>query len=59
MLNFRMFIENYKIRCSMSYNEKKYLEDHKKTWQGFVSWSIKGCIIIAIILILMSIFLTG
>ena len=30
----------------MSYNEKKYLEDHKKTWQGFVSWSIKGCIII-------------
>ena len=37
---------------------KKYLEDHKKTWQGFVSWSIKGCIIITIILILMSIFLT-
>ena len=40
----------------MSYNEKKYLEDHKKTWQAFVSWSIKGSIIIAITLILMSIF---
>ena len=43
----------------MSYNEKKYLEDHKKTWQGFISFTIKGCIIIAIILVFMSIFLTG
>ncbi len=43
----------------MSYNEKKYLEEHKKTWQGFISLSIKGSVIIAIILILMSIFLTG
>ena len=43
----------------MSYDEKKYLEDHKKTWKGFVNLSIKGSIIITIILILMSIFLTG
>ena len=43
----------------MSFNEKKYLEDHKKTWQGFISLTIKGSIIIAIVLILMSIFLTG
>ena len=43
----------------MSYNEKKYLEDHKKTWQGFISLTIKGTIIIAIVLVLMSIFLTG
>ena len=43
----------------MSYNEKKYLEEHKKTWQGFINLTIKGTIIIAIILILMSIFLTG
>ncbi|MDC3024453.1 aa3-type cytochrome c oxidase subunit IV [Alphaproteobacteria bacterium] len=43
----------------MSYNEKKYLEDHKKTWRGFVNLSIKGSIVITIILILMSIFLTG
>ena len=43
----------------MSYDEKKYLEDHKKTWQGFISLTIKGSIIIAIVLILMSIFLTG
>ena len=43
----------------MSYDEKKYLEDHKKTWRGFVGFTIKGCIIITVVLILMSIFLTG
>ena len=43
----------------MSYNEKKYLEDHKKTWKKFVDLSIKGAIVIAIILILMAIFLTN
>ena len=43
----------------MSYNEKKYLEDHKKTWKKFVDLSIKGTIVIAIILILMAIFLTN
>ena len=43
----------------MSYDEKKYLEDHKKTWRKFVDLSIKGSIIITIILILMAIFLTN
>jgi len=43
----------------MSYNEKKYLEDRKKTWKKFIDLSIKGSIIIAIILILMAIFLTN
>ena len=43
----------------MSYDEKKYLEDHKKTWKKFVDLSIRGSIIIAIILILMAIFLTN
>ncbi len=43
----------------MSYDEKKYLEEHKKTWNTFVSISIKGSIIIAIILIIMAIFLTN
>ena len=43
----------------MSYNEKKYLEDHKKTWKSFIDLSIKGSIIIAVILILMAIFLTN
>ena len=43
----------------MSYDEKKYLEDHKKTWKKFIDFSIKGSIIIAIILILMAIFLTN
>ena len=42
----------------MSYDEK-YLEDHKKTWRGFVDFTIKGCIIITVVLVLMSIFLTG
>ena len=43
----------------MSYNEKKYLEDHKKTWKKFIDLTIKGSIVIAIILILMAIFLTN
>ena len=43
----------------MSYDEKKYLEDHKKTWKKFVDLNIKGSIVIAIILILMAIFLTN
>ena len=43
----------------MSYDEKKYLEDHKKTWKIFVNLSIKGSIIITIILALMAIFLTN
>jgi len=43
----------------MSYDEKKYLEDHKKTWKMFVYFSIRGSIIITIILILMAIFLTN
>jgi len=43
----------------MSYNEKKYLEDRKKTWKKFIDLSIRGSIIIAIILILMAIFLTN
>ena len=43
----------------MSYDEKKYLEDHKKTWKKFVDLSIRGSIIIAIVLILMAIFLTN
>ncbi len=43
----------------MSYNKKKYLEDHKKTWKGFIDFTIKGSIIIAVILILMAIFLTN
>ena len=41
------------------FNEKKYLEDRKKTWKKFIDLSIKGTIIIAIILILMAIFLTN
>ena len=43
----------------MSYDEKKYLEDHKKTWKKFIDLTIRGSIIIAIILILMAIFLTN
>ena len=43
----------------MSYDEKKYLEDHKRMWKAFVSLSIKGSIVITIILILMAIFLTN
>ena len=43
----------------MSYDEKKYLEDHKKTWKTFVSLSIKGSVVIVIILALMAIFLTN
>ena len=43
----------------MSYNEKKYLEEHKKTWKGFVDLSIKGSVIIIITLALMAIFLTN
>ena len=43
----------------MSYDEKKYLDDRKKTWKKFIDLSIKGTIIIAIILILMAIFLTN
>ncbi|MDC0651646.1 aa3-type cytochrome c oxidase subunit IV [Alphaproteobacteria bacterium] len=43
----------------MSYNEKKYLEDHKQTWKGFVNLSIKGSIIVIIMLALMAIFLTN
>ena len=43
----------------MSYDEKKYLEDRKKTWKKFIDLSIKGTIVIAIILILMAIFLTN
>lgn len=43
----------------MSYDEKKYLEDREKTWKKFIDLSIKGSIIIAIILILMAIFLTN
>ena len=43
----------------MSYDEKKYLEDHKKTWNTFVSLSIKGCVIITVVLILMAAFLTN
>ena len=43
----------------MSYDEEKYLEDRKKTWKKFIDLSIKGSIIIAIILILMAIFLTN
>ena len=31
----------------MSYDEKKYLEDRKKTWKKFIDLSIKGSIIIA------------
>ena len=43
----------------MSYDEKKYLEDRKKTWKKFIDLSIKGTIIITIILIFMAIFLTN
>ena len=43
----------------MSYDEKKYLEDHKKTWKRFIDLSIKGSIIIVIVLTLMAIFLTN
>ena len=43
----------------MSYDEKKFLEDHKKTWKKFIDLSIKGSIIIAIVLTLMAIFLTN
>ncbi len=43
----------------MSYDEKKYLEDRKKTWKKFIDLTIKGSIIIAIILVLMAIFLTN
>ena len=43
----------------MSYDEKKYIEAHKKTWKSFVNLSIKGSIIITVILILMAIFLTN
>ena len=43
----------------MSYDEKKYLEDHKKTWKKFIDLSIKGSLVIAIILVLMAIFLTN
>tara|TARA_Y100001980_G_C14473148_1_gene252925 strand:- start:646 stop:780 length:135 start_codon:yes stop_codon:yes gene_type:complete len=43
----------------MSYDEKKFLEQNKKMWKAFVSYSIKGCIIITVVLILMAIFLTG
>ena len=38
---------------------KKYLEDRKKTWKKFIDLSIKGSIVIAIILILMAIFFTN
>jgi len=43
----------------MSYDEKKYLEDHKKTWKTFINLSIKGSIVITIVLTLMAIFLTN
>ena len=43
----------------MSYDEKKYLEDRKKTWKTFVNLSIKGSVVIVIILALMAIFLTN
>lgn len=43
----------------MPYDEKKYLEEHKKTWKKFVDLSIKGSIIICIILVSMAIFLTN
>tara|TARA_B100000575_G_C23100548_1_gene634936 strand:- start:1382 stop:1516 length:135 start_codon:yes stop_codon:yes gene_type:complete len=43
----------------MSYDEKKFLEQNKKMWKSFVSYSIKGSIIITVVLILMAIFLTG
>ena len=43
----------------MSYNEKKYLEDHKKTWKGFIDLTIKGSIVITIVLVLMALFLTN
>ena len=43
----------------MSYDEKKYLEDHKKTWKTFINLSIKGSIAITIVLTLMAIFLTN
>ena len=43
----------------MSYDEKKYLEDRKKTWKKFIDLSIKGSIVITIVLILMAIFLTN
>ncbi|OUU63037.1 MAG: hypothetical protein CBC22_02360 [Alphaproteobacteria bacterium TMED62] len=43
----------------MSFDEKKYLEDHKKTWKTFINLSIKGSIVITIVLILMAIFLTN
>ena len=43
----------------MSYDEKKYLEDHKKTWRKFIDLSIKGSIVITIVLTLMAIFLTN
>ncbi len=43
----------------MSYDEKKYLEDHKKTWKKFIDLSIKGSIIILVVLTLMAIFLTN
>ena len=43
----------------MSYDEKKYLEDHKKTWKKFIDLSIKGSIVIIVVLGLMAIFLTN
>ncbi len=43
----------------MSYDEKKYLEEHKKTWKSFIDYTIKGCIVIVVVLVLMSVFLTG
>ena len=43
----------------MSYDEKKYLEEHKKAWSTFINYTIKACIIITVSLVLMAIFLTG
>jgi hypothetical protein len=41
----------------MAYNQKKYYEDHLKTWKSFVKFSIYGTIGIIALVVLMAIFL--
>ena len=41
----------------MAYNEKKYYEDHVKTWKSFVKFSIYGCVGVIALVVLMAIFL--
>jgi hypothetical protein len=41
----------------MAYNQKKYYEDHLKTWKNFVKFSIYGTIGVIALVGLMAIFL--